>query len=172
MGRKSKVSLTGFRKFVKDHLAGRALAVTALGIVLPAMGMFAAAKLNLGSMVSRVPAQHRYGQRLWPCSTRSNCNCWSSYLAYGAGLLGRNEAIMANSIALVLFGLNAMRNAGHPLAMVSNAVPSGGGSDAMQLFGYGGSHMSGYGGYLGYLGDAHSRKKKSENYSATTRSSS
>tara|TARA_B100000035_G_C20805493_1_gene467528 strand:+ start:168 stop:701 length:534 start_codon:yes stop_codon:yes gene_type:complete len=161
MGRKSKVSLTGFRKFVKDHLAGRALAVTALGIVLPAMGMYAAAKLNLGSMVSRVPVLNTVmGNAYGRAALGATVTAGLSYLAYGAGLLGRNEAIMANSIALVLFGLNAMRNAGHLPAMVSNAVPSGGGSDAMQLFGYGGSHMSGYGGYLGYLGDAHSEEEE------------
>jgi hypothetical protein len=152
------MSLKGFKSFVKDHLAGRALSITALGLVLPSLGIYAATKLNIGSMVSRVPVlntvmSNAYGRAALGATVTAGI----SYLAYGAGLLGRNEAIMANSIALVLFGLNAMRTAGHLPAMVTNAVPSSASAESgLSLFGYGGSYgMSGYGGYLGYLGSAH-----------------
>jgi hypothetical protein len=151
------MSLKGFKSFVKDHLAGRALSITALGLVLPSIGIYAATKLNLGSMVSRVPVLNTVmGNAYGRAALGATVTAGISYLAYGAGLLGRNEAIMANSIALVLFGLNAMRNAGHLPAMVTNAVPTSSASAADGFFGYGGSYgMSGYGGYLGYLGDAH-----------------
>lgn len=161
MGRRrsrGKMSLKGFKSFVKDHLAGRALSITALGLVLPSLGIYAATKLNIGSMVSRVPVlntvmSNAYGRAALGATVTAGI----SYLAYGAGLLGRNEAIMANSIALVLFGLNAMRNSGHLPAMVTNAVPSSPAVSNLEasIYGYGGSYMNGYGGYLGYLGDAH-----------------
>ena len=159
MGRRrsrGKMSLKGFKSFVKDHLAGRALSITALGLVLPSIGIYAATKLNLGSMVSRVPVLNTVmGNAYGRAALGATVTAGISYLAYGAGLLGRNEAIMANSIALVLFGLNAMRNAGHLPAMVTNAVPTSAASAADSFFGYGGSYMNGYGGYLGYLGEAH-----------------
>ena len=159
MGRRrsrGKMSLKGFKSFVKDHLAGRALGITAIGLVLPSLGMYAAAKLNIGSMVSRVPVLNTVmGNAYGRAALGATVTAGISYLAYGAGLLGRNEAIMANSIALVLFGLNAMRNAGHLPAMVTNAVPTSSAAAAGDFFGYGGSYMNGYGGYLGYLGDAH-----------------
>ena len=88
---------------------------------------------------------------------------------FGAGLLGRNEAIMANSIAIVLFGLNAMRNAGHLPGMLASSRPASSGTEglAASMFGYGGSYMNGYGGYLGYLGDAHDDEDVLVNSSAT-----
>jgi hypothetical protein len=151
------MSLKGFKSFVKDHLAGRALAITALGLVLPSLGIYASTKLNIGSMVSRVPVLNTVmGNAYGRAALGATVTAGISYLAYGAGLLGRNEAIMANSIALVLFGLNAMRNAGHLPAMVTNAVPSSVAVSNLEasIYGYGGS-MNGYGGYLGYLGSAH-----------------
>lgn len=154
--RGSKMSLKGFKSFVKDHLAGRALGITALGLVLPSLGIYAATRLNLGSMVSRVPVLNTVmGNPYGRAALGATVTAGISYLAMGAGLLGRNEAIMANSIALVLFGLNAMRNAGHLPAMITDAVPSSSSAESgLQLFGYGGSYMNGYGGYLGYLGNA------------------
>ena len=154
--RGSKMSLKGFKSFVKDHLAGRALAVTALGLMLPAIGIYTAAKLNIGSMVSRVPVLNTVmGNAYGRAALGATVTAGLSYLAVGAGLLGRNEAIMANSIALVIFGLNAMRNAGHLPMAVAAAAPAASVDDSA-LFGYGGSYMNGYGGYLGYLGNAHS----------------
>ena len=154
--RGSKMSLKGFKSFVKDHLAGRALGITALGLVLPSLGIYAATRLNLGSMVSRVPVLNTVmGNPYGRAALGATVTAGISYLAMGAGLLGRNEAIMANSIALVLFGLNAMRNAGHLPAMITDAVPSSSSAESgLQMFGYGGSYMNGYGGYLGYLGNA------------------
>lgn len=151
--RGSKMSLKGFKSFVKDHLAGRALAVTALGLMLPAIGIYTAAKLNIGSMVSRVPVLNTVmGNAYGRAALGATVTAGLSYLAVGAGLLGRNEAIMANSIALVIFGLNAMRNAGHLPSAVASVAPAATVDDSA-LFGYGGSYMNGYGGYLGYLGN-------------------
>jgi hypothetical protein len=155
--RGSKMSLKGFKSFVKDHLAGRALGITALGLVLPSIGIYAATRLNIGSMVSRVPVLNTVmGNAYGRAALGATMTAGISYLAMGAGLLGRNEAIMANSIALVLFGLNAMRNAGHLPSMLTNAVPSSASAESgLDLFGYGGSYMNGHSGYLGYLGNAH-----------------
>ncbi len=161
MGRRrsrGKMSLKGFKSFVKDHLVGRALGVTAFGLMLPTLGIYAATRFNIGSMVSRVPVLGTVmGNAYGRAALGATVTAGLSYLAYGAGLLGRNEAIMANSIALVLFGLNAMRNAGHLPGMLQAAVPASSGTEglASSMFGYGGSYMNGYGGYLGYLGDAH-----------------
>jgi hypothetical protein len=149
--RAGKMSLKGFRSFVKDHLAGRALAVTAFGLMLPALGVYTASKLNLGSMVSRVPVLSTVmGNAYGRAALGATVTAGISYLAVGAGLLGRNEAIMANSIALVLLGLNAMKQSGHLPGMLAEAAPA---TSALEsgIFGYGGS-MHGYGGYLGYLG--------------------
>lgn len=156
MGRRrsrGKMSLKGFKSFVKDHLVGRALGVTAFGLMLPTLGIYAATRFNIGSMVSRVPVLGTVmGNAYGRAALGATVTAGLSYLAYGAGLLGRNEAIMANSIALVLFGLNAMRSAGHLPGMIQNAIPSSSGTD-LQFYGYGGSYMNGYGGYLGYLGE-------------------
>ena len=149
--RAGKMSLKGFRSFVKDHLAGRALAVTAFGLMLPALGVYTATKLNLGSMVSRVPVLSTVmGNAYGRAALGATVTAGISYLAVGAGLLGRNEAIMATSIALVLLGLNAMKQSGHLPGMLAEAAPA---TNALEsgIFGYGGS-MHGYGGYLGYLG--------------------
>ena len=154
--RASKMSLKGFKSFVKDHLAGRALAVTAFGLMLPALGVYTATKLNIGSMVSRVPVLGTImGNAYGRAALGGAITAGLSYLAVGAGFLGRNEAIMANSIALVLLGLNAMRNAGHLPTMLQDAVPSNSATEGSAFFGYGGSYIGGYnGGYLGYLGQA------------------
>jgi len=103
-------------------------------------------------MVSRVPVLNTImGNAYGRAALGATVTAGISYLAVGAGLLGRNEAIMANSIALVLLGLNAMKQSGHLPGMLAEAAPA---TNALEsgIFGYGGSYMNGYGGYLGYLG--------------------
>ena len=67
---------------------------------------------------------------------------------------------MANSIALVMFLGNAMRQSGHLPGMIAQSSASAAVTvDDSALFGYGGSYMNGYGGYLGYLGEAHEEEE-------------
>tara|TARA_B100001250_G_scaffold368986_1_gene352090 strand:+ start:61 stop:594 length:534 start_codon:yes stop_codon:yes gene_type:complete len=152
--KRGRASAKGFRKFVKDHLVGRTLAVTALGLALPAMSMYVAARTNLGAMVAKVPVlgtvmANAYGR----AAIGGLLTAGLSYGLMYAGLLGRNEAIMANSIALVMFLGNAMRQSGHLPGMIANSSAAAAVTvDDSALFGYGGSYMNGYSGYLGYLG--------------------
>jgi hypothetical protein len=152
--KRSKASAKGFKSFVKSHLVGRTLAVTALGLALPAMSMYLAARTNLGSMVARVPLVGTVmGNAYGRAALGGLLTAGISYGLINFGLLGRNEAIMANSIALVMFLGNAMRQSGHLPGMIANSSAAAAVTvDDSALFGYGGSYMSGYNGYLGYLG--------------------
>ena len=161
--KRGKSSVKGFKNFVKQHLVGRTLAVTALGLALPAMSMYVAAKTNLGSMVARVPVLGTVmGNAYGRAALGGLLTAGLSYGMMSFGLLGRNEAIMANSIALVMFLGNAMRQSGHLPGMIANSSAAAAVTvDDSALFGYGGSYMNGYGGYLGYLGEAHSDDEES-----------
>jgi hypothetical protein len=155
--KRGKASAKGFKNFVKQHLVGRALAVTALGLALPAMSMYLAARTNLGSMVAKVPVLGTVmGNAYGRAAIGGLLTAGISYGLLNFGLLGRNEAIMANSIALVMFLGNAMRQSGHLPGMIANSSAAAAVTvDDSALFGYGGSYMSGYNGYLGYLGSEH-----------------
>lgn len=160
--RKGKASAKGFKNFVKSHLVGRAVAVTALGLALPALSMYIAAKANLGTMVGKVPVlgtvmSNAYGR----AALGGLLTAGISYGLMNFGLLGRNEAIMANTIALTMFLGNAMRQSGHLPGMIANSSAAAAVTvDDSALFGYGGSYMNGYGGYLGYLGAEHSDEEE------------
>jgi hypothetical protein len=116
--------------------------------------MYLAARTNLGSMVARVPLVGTVmGNAYGRAALGGLLTAGISYGLINFGLLGRNEAIMANSIALVMFLGNAMRQSGHLPGMIANSSAAAAVTvDDSALFGYGGSYMSGYNGYLGYLG--------------------
>jgi hypothetical protein len=143
-----------FKKFVRNSLAARTIAVAAVGLALPATAMWVAAKTNLGSLVGRVPVlgtvmANAYGR----AALGSLLTAGVAYSLMSVGLLTGSEALMANTIALTVLLLNAMKQSGHLPGVASQAVSVG--VDDSALFGYGGSYMNGYGGYLGYLGSEH-----------------
>jgi hypothetical protein len=162
MKRGKKASLKGFRSFVKDHLAMRALAIVGLGLALPAMSMYVAARTNLGAMVARVPVLGTVmGNAYGRAAIGGLLTAGISYGLMSAGLLGYKEAVAANSIALVMFLGNAMRQSGHLPGMIANSSAAAAVTvDDSALFGYGGSYMNGYSGYLGYLGAEHSDEEE------------
>jgi hypothetical protein len=124
--------------------------------------MYVAARANLGTMVAKVPLLgtvmgNAYGRAAFG-------GLLTAGITYGLmnfGLLGRNEAIAANSIALVMFLGNAMRQSGHLPGIIANSSAAAAVTvDDSALFGYGGSYMSGYDGYLGYLGSEHGEEEE------------
>lgn len=149
------MSFKGFRKFVKDTIAGRTIAVTALGLALPAMSMYVAARTNLGNLVAKVPVLGTVmGNAYGRAAIGSVLTGALSYGLMSLGMLGRNEAIAANTIALTLFLVNAMKQSGHLPGIITNALPMS--VDDSGLFGYGGGYyLNGGSSYLGYLGEAH-----------------
>jgi hypothetical protein len=149
-----KMSFGNFKKFVRSSLAARAVGVAAVGLALPATAMWIAAKTNLGTMLAKVPVlgtvvNNAYGR----AALGTLLTAGVSYGLLSTGLLSATEALTANGIAIAVLLLNAMKQSGHLPGMFSNAVSVG--VDDSAMFGYGGSYMNGYGGYLGYLGEVH-----------------
>jgi hypothetical protein len=149
-----KMSLGNFRKFVRSSLAARSIAVAAVGLALPATAMWVAAKTNLGTLLGKVPVLGTVmGNAYGRAALGTLLTAGVSYGLLSTGLLSMNEALTANGIAIAVLLLNAMRQSGHLPGVASQAVSVG--VDDSALFGYGGSYMNGYGGYLGYLGAEH-----------------
>ena len=147
-----KMSFGNLRKFVRNSFAARTVAIAAVGLALPATAMWVAAKTNLGSMLAKVPVLgtvmgNAYGRAALGALLVSGV----AYGIQGTGLLTTNESMMAAGVGYAVLLLNAMRQSGHLPGMMANAVSTS--VDDSALFGYGGSYMNGYGGYLGYLGN-------------------
>ena len=147
-----KMSFGNFKKFVRNSLVARSVGVAALGLALPATAMWVAARTNLGSMVAKVPVLGTVmGNAYGRAAIGSLLVAGVSYGILSTGLLSQSEALTANGIAIAVLLLNAMKQSGHLPGFASNALSVG--VDDSALFGYGGSYMNGYGGYLGYLGN-------------------
>ena len=145
------MSLGGFRSFVMDHLAARAAIVTTIGLALPALGVIADARLGIRNRLSSLPMVDNFLATPWGGATLGTVvTAGMSYAAYGLGLLNRNEAIAANTIAMVLMFAAAGQSAGVLPGQLTSLLPLNG---MHSMAGYGGSYISGYSGYLGAAHD-------------------
>jgi len=146
----------GFTGFIKKHLDAGVLGTIAFGFALPTLAGYiwqrSSAKLEkmavLGPVLSNSWGRAAVGTTL----TAAIC-----YGAMKADLISGNTALMANSVALVMFGIGALKSTG---VMSGNrlveALPG-----ASLDGGYRG--IAGYrGGYLGYLGNVDSGMGEAE----------
>ena len=149
MGRAGK----GFMGFVKKHLDAGVLGTIAFGFALPTMASYiwsqAGSRLQEMPLVGTVLAN--------PVGRAGVGTLLTAGIVYGAmkaNVINGQTALLANSVALTMFAIGALKT--YTSNSVVQALPGA------SLNGFSG-YLGGYrGGYLGYLGSEHAGMGEAE----------